>query len=302
MVKGAGLIMNVSVMQKFIRWPMRLSLLVGLMLAAWSGIAGAYVLEGPHVLELMVKKLKGPATLHVQQQVVIEDTMVSPQPVTLAENLYFNFPNRFRSETLHNNTQRILVTTPGQVLTVVDNAIVSHQEGRFDRYKDPLLYLTRELLHKILATYGVDVGVTSLGRWDDQLTYVIGAQYPDESASQVWVDKERFLPLRWINIFPGQATDQESERLEFIYRNWQKQGGVWYPHMIETYHNQQRVRQTRVLTVKSNVALQAELFNIAHLMTIYKPADEPHGDAQNDQTQMDEVDRAIDAFKKKFEP
>lgn len=277
-------------------------LLVCLVVTCWLGTAGAYVLEGPHVLELMVKKLKGASTLHIQQQVVIEDPMVSPLPVTLAENLYYNYPDRFRSETLHNNTQRILVTTPGQVLTVVDNAIASSEEGRFDRYKDPLLYLSRKLLHQILATHGVDVGLTSLGRWDDQLVYIIGAQYPDESVSQVWVDKERFLPLRWINFFPAESESEPPERLEFIYRNWQKQGGVWYPHQIETHHNQQRVRLAQVMNVSSNVPLQAELFNISHLMTLYQPVEEPMQDDQAGQTQMDEVERTIDSFKKKFDP
>lgn len=277
-------------------------LLACLAVTCWLGTAGAYVLEGPHVLELMVKKLKGASTLHVQQQVVIEDPMVSPLPVTLAENLYYNYPDRFRSETLHNDTQRILVTTPGQALTVVDNAIASSEEGRFDRYKDPLLYLSRKLLHQILASHGVDVGLTSLGRWDDELVYVIGAQYPDESVSQVWVDKERFLPVRWINIFPGESESEAPERLEFVYRNWQKQGGVWYPHQIETYHNQKRVRMTQVMKLSSNVPLQAELFNISHLMTLYQPVEASAQDDQTGQTQMEEVERTIDSFKKKFEP
>lgn len=286
-----------------IKRPKWLFLLAGLTLAGWISPAGAYVLEGPHVLELMVKALKGPETLHVRQQVVIEDPMVSPMPVTLAENLYYNYPDQFRSETLHNNTQRILVMAAGQVLTVVDNTIDSDHEGRFDRYKDPLLYLTRELMHKSLASQGIDVGTTSLGRWDDQLVYIIGAQYPDDSVSQVWVDKERFLPLRWINIFPGQSSSEQPERLEFIYRNWQKRGGIWYPHQIETYHNQQRVRMSTVLEVRSNVTLQAEKFNIAHLMTIYKSAEfSPQDKEQIGQTQMDEVERTIDSFKKKFEP
>lgn len=294
--------MDICVKQIFIRGAKRLGLLSVLMLASWIGTAGAYVLEGPHVLELMVKKLKGPSTLHVRQQVVIEDPLVSVQPVSVAENLYFSYPDRFRSETLHNNTQRILVATPGQVLTIVDNVIESNQEGRFDRYKDPLLYLTRELLHKALSRHGVDVGVTSLGRWDDQLAWVIGARYPDDTVSQVWVDKERFLPLRWINIMPGYSPSQPPDRLEFVYRNWKKQGGAWYPYQIETYYNQQRIRVTRVQEVQSNVALQAELFNIAHLMTLYRQPDVQSQDNLPQYKQMDEVDRTIDEFKKKFDP
>jgi outer membrane lipoprotein-sorting protein len=284
-----------------LKWPKWLCCMAGLALAGWVATAGAYVLEGPYVLALMVKKLQGPHTLHVQQQVVVEDPLVSPQSVILAENLYYSYPDRFRSETLYNNTQRILVSTPEQVLTVVDNVIASNQEGRFDAYKDLLLYLTRDLLHKALSMHGVDVGVTSLGHWGDQVAWVIGARYPDDSVSQVWVDKESLLPVRWITILAGPSPTQPPERLEFIYRNWEKQGGAWYPHQIETYHNQQRIRMTRVKQIQSNVTLPAELFDIAHLMTIYQPAD-AQTQEQTGHTQMDEVERTIDSFKKKFEP
>ncbi len=273
----------------------------GLIVAGWISPAGAYVLEGPHVLELMIKKLKGPQTLQVRQQAVIEDPMVSPQPVTLVENLYYSYPDRFRSEIQHDHTQRILVTSAGQVLTIVDNVITSNQEGRFDRYKDPLLYMARDLLFKAFSDHGVDVGVTSLGHWDDQLAWVIGAQYPDESVSQVWVDKDSFFPLRWINIMPARTPSQEPDRMEFVYRKWQKNGGVWYPHQIETFYNQQRIRVTRVKLVHPNVAIKAELFNIAHLMTMYQPPQVPDQDHAG-QKQMEEVDRTIDEFKKKFEP
>lgn len=274
---------------------------IGFLLTGWIGSTVAYVLEGPQVLELMVNKLKGPTTLHVFQQVTIEDPLVAPQPVTLTENLYYLYPDRFRAETQHTDTQRILVSTPDQVLTIVDNTIASQQEGRFDRYKDPLLFLSHDLLHGILSNHGVDIGVTSLGRWDDQLAWIIGAQYPDESHSQVWIDKERFFPLRWISILSGRLPSQEPDRLEFVYRNWQKQGGVWYPHLIETYHNQQRIRVARVQEIRANVTLQAEMFDIAHLMSIYPSADVQNQE-QQDQTQMDEVDRTLDDFKKKFEP
>jgi hypothetical protein len=278
----------------------------GLVLAAGlvpGSVSWAYVLEGPHVLDLMTHTKSKTQTLQVEQRVIIEDQSLSNQPIELEEILRFSFPDTFRSDTQYEQTHRVLVVASDQALTVVDGQIVSNQQGRFDRYKDLLLYRTRYLLHRALIAQHVDVGQTSLGRWDDHIVVVIGAQYPDESVSQLWVDKELFLPMRWI-IVPQDPDDAEAEktsRLEFIYRDWRKMNGVWYPMQIETTLNQQRIRLVRVKTVQSNVVMDAELFNISHLMTLYAPAEseEPLPRPESD---LDEVERTIEDFRKKFEP
>jgi outer membrane lipoprotein-sorting protein len=278
----------------------------GLVLAAGllpGSVSWAYVLEGPHLLDLMTHTKSKTQTLQVEQRVIIEDQSLSNQPIELEEILRFSFPDTFRSDTQYEQTHRVLVVASDQALTVVDGQIVSNQQGRFDRYKDLLLYRTRYLLHRALIAQHVDVGQTSLGRWDDHIVVVIGAQYPDESVSQLWVDKELFLPMRWI-IVPQDPDDAEAEktsRLEFIYRDWRKMNGVWYPMQIETTLNQQRIRLVRVKTVQSNVVMDAELFNISHLMTLYAPAEseEPLPRPESD---LDEVERTIEDFRKKFEP
>lgn len=277
---------------------MGLICVAGLMLAP---SAEAYVLEGPHVLDLMTRKKSPPQTLLVEQQVVIEDPALSDQPIELKEILRYSFPDTFRADTQHELTHRILVVAGRQALIVVDDQIISNQQGRFDHYKDVLLYRSQQLLHRALIAQHVDVGRTSLGRWDDHIVIVIGAQYPDESVSQLWVDKELFLPLRWIIVATDTSKDQEASRLEFIYRDWRKINKVWYPMQIETTLNQKRIRMVRVKTVKKDVVLDAELFNISNLMTLYEPA-EPEEPQPKTESELDEVERTIEDFRKKFEP
>lgn len=277
---------------------MGLICVAGLMLAP---SAEAYVLEGPHVLDLMTRKKSPPQTLLVEQQVVIEDPALSDQPIELKEILRYSFPDTFRADTQHELTHRILVVAGRQALIVVDDQIISNQQGRFDHYKDVLLYRSQQLLHRALIAQHVDVGRTSLGRWDDHIVIVIGAQYPDESVSQLWVDKELFLPLRWIIVATDTSKDQEASRLEFIYRDWRKINKVWHPMQIETTLNQKRIRMVRVKTVKKDVVLDAELFNISNLMTLYEPA-EPEEPQPKTESELDEVERTIEDFRKKFEP
>jgi hypothetical protein len=262
--------------------------------------AGGYVLEGPHALSLMVKALSGPKNLRVDQRVIIEDPGVSEQPLELTESLILQFPDRFRSDAWYQTTHRILLVSGDRQLVVIDKRITADEEGRFDRYKNLLLYHSRKLLIKALLTDGIDVGRSSLGRFDNRIVIIIGAQYPDESVNQVWLDKERFLPLRWISYGGANKTGSDDDRLEFVYRNWQKWDDVWWPSQIESYHRQQLVRQIRTRHVEADITLPSQVMSIAHLKSRYQQA-EPLQIPEPKKSETEEVLETIDEFRRKFE-
>jgi hypothetical protein len=148
------------------------------------------------------------------------------------------------------------------------------------------------------------VGITSLGMMEDRVVYVIGAVYPDDAVSQLWVDKDRLLPLRWINVVSSGDGTTASERLEFVFRNWQDVGGTWYPMAIETSLNGKTIRRIGVTQVKVNADIEGELLNIDHLKTVYeekKPAVPDNGIPDAD-AGVDEVQKTLEDFRKKFEP
>ena len=273
-------------------------LVVAIVLVAVT-MAGAYVLQGAHVLELMVQTLsKSKAkTLQVEQVVTIEDPESADHSVTVSETLAYAFPDRFRSDARFEQTHRIFVSARGEHLSIVDDKWQADQPNRYDRYKDLLLLHSRSLLHKALLTYGVDVGTTSLGRFEDRIVYVIGARYPDDSVSQVWVDKEFFLPLRWLSADPENPTAS----MEFIYRRWRKNGELWYPAQIETYYQKQLIRTILASKVQVDSALSPELWDVAHLKTLYLPEAAPT-DSEQPEADVDGVQQAIESFQKKFEP
>ena len=274
------------------------------MLCFGASPAVGYVLKGPHILELLVQKLAGASTLQVEQKVWIDDPDLSGVTLELDETLRLVLPGQVRSDIRHEDGHRIHVRSQGHHLTVIDGIIADESRGRFDRYQDLLLYNSRHALHRALLIQGVDVGITSLGEMEDRIVYVVGAAYPDDSVSQLWVDKERLLPLRWINVFPSADGATEPERLEFVYRNWQDTDGVWYPMEIETFHNQQSIRRIRVTKVQANAVFEGELLNIDHLKTVFKEkeTDSLTGEIPDADAGVDEVRKTLEDFRKKFEP
>jgi hypothetical protein len=118
------------------------------------------------------------------------------------------------------------------------------------------------------------------------------------------VDKERLLPLRWLNVVPSNDGTTASERLEFDFRNWQDVHGAWYPMVIETLLNGKMIRRIDVTRVDVNADIEGDLLNIDHLKTVYeekKPAVPENGVPDAD-AGVDEVQKTLEDFRKKFEP
>ncbi|MEJ2656281.1 MAG: hypothetical protein P8012_03685, partial [Desulfobacterales bacterium] len=187
----------------------------------------AYVLPGPYLLELMTQHLGSGDRLLVTQKLLVYDSDPGSGIVEFNETLKFIFPETFRSDIDSEKVQKIHIRSKDGFLTIIDGKISDEPDTPYDHYKDLLLFRSRKALQKRLLALGVNVRVSSLGRFQGRTAYVIGAQYPDEDTPQVWLDKNTFRPLRWI------MTRRPEQRLEVLYLNWQLLNHTWYPMHIE---------------------------------------------------------------------
>lgn len=258
----------------------------------------AYVLQGPHILELMIEKLGRARRLLVSQTLQSHGSGSHSVPVELRETLRFSFPEMFRADIQTENTRRIHVLSKGEVLTIVDGQVEIDTETRFDLYKDILLFRSRPLLEHRLTRFGVDVSVSSLGRLKDKPVFIVGAHYPDESVPQIWIDKRTFLPLRWI--VTRTAGGNRKDSLEVRYSQWKKDSGTYYPNRIEFLQGDDLMRRIEVNDVRVNPAFPDALFDIEHLKSINQPAT-PITSGQIEIKELSEVQKTIEDFKKIFE-
>jgi outer membrane lipoprotein-sorting protein len=251
----------------------------------------AYVLPGPFLLKLMIKNLGIADRLLVTQKLVLNDDNPNMSADELSETLKFVFPKTFRSDIVSENIQRIRILSDSSVFTVVDGKISDEPENSYDHYKDLILFRSREILQERLSNLGVDVKITSLGRFQGDPVYVLGAQYPDETSPQVWLDKKTFLPFRWI------MTNSATQNLEVLYLDWKKQNQTWYPMRIEFFSNGNLVREIHVQDIEVNPAFQADVFDIQKLKSLY-PQGAPSELKNGGKEELDEVQKTIEEFKK----
>jgi len=260
--------------------------------------ANAYLLQGPHLLELMTQNIGKTKNLFVSQKLVFYDESFKEGSIELKETLKYIFPEKFRSDIVSKNSKRIHVVSKGRSLTVIDGKTVAGHETIFDRYKDIILYNSRSALVQRLAHLGINVSVSSLGRFENKPVYVLGAQYPDESVSQIWLNKDTFRPFRWIinSKKPGGRIDF----LEIRYYKWRKISKIWYPMHIEFYQDDSLIRMIEVDEIKVDPGISAGLFDINRLKSTY-PKDTQVPLKQHQSGELSEVQKMIEEFKKIYE-
>ena len=257
--------------------------------------ANCYVLQGPHLLDLMIKKYGKAKRLLVSQKLIFYDNSHQMGAVKINETLSYVFPEEFRSDILSENTQKIHVVSKGRELTIIDGKIADDFQSVFDIYKDIILYRSRILLQERLNILGVDTSISSLGRFRGKIAYIVGAQYPDESAPQVWINKDTFRPFRWI--ISKKTSHGRRDTTEFRYVEWKRFDNNWYPIRIEIYQNNTLLREIVVDHVETNPSFSEDLFDIKQLQSTYMEADQMR-QKQRDSEGLSEVQKTIEDFKK----
>lgn len=262
-----------------------LGLLLGFKVPAY-----AYILPGPFLLKLMTQHLGTAKRLWVNQKLIFYNDNPQTSAIELSEDIKYIFPAIFRSDISSENIQKIHVFSRGNILTIMDGKVSDEPESSYEDYKDLFLFRSREQLQERLSRLGVDVKVSSFGRFQGQPAYVVGAQYPDETHSQIWLDKNTFRPFRWI------MASNANQNLEVRYLKWNKFQAIWYPMHIEFISNDKLVREIHVQNIKVNPSFSKKLFDIEYLKLHY-PRTKPNVSVdKNNKANQNEIQKTIEDF------
>ena len=258
----------------------------------------AYILRGPHLLELMTRQYGRAESLMVVQKVLFYEAVSGKVLAEAEETLRYVFPDVFRSDTVSRHASRVHLVSGAKTLTLVDEKIVANDETLFDLYKDILLYRSRELLEKRLGSAGVDTSLTCLGRFEGRIAVILGSEKPDEPVSQVWVDKETFQPMRWVVVNGTDGTPGTD--MEIRYDDWRQVNQTWYPMHIGMYKDGGMVREIRAETLRVNPSFPKELLDAERLEINYLQS-MPEKSDTSVQGELSEIEKTINDFRKRIE-
>ena len=261
------------------------------------GTCEAYILRGPYLLDRMTRKLDGIQSMLVTQQVQFLDADENGSSQA-EETLRYLFPQSFRSDARSEESQRIHVVDHGRSMTVINGKRVGGDETVFDIYKEILLFRSRERLNDRLIDSGIDMSVVAYGRFEDKIAFVIGAEKPDDPVPRLWIDKETFLPMRWL--VKKKSAEADPVWVEIRYADWRRIDHAWYPMQITYLQDGEPIREIRVDSLKTNLTFPQELFDVEHLKEKYA-ALLPEDKAGPVSGELNEIEQSIDEFRKKYE-
>ncbi|MEJ2640078.1 MAG: hypothetical protein P8010_10920 [Desulfosarcinaceae bacterium] len=240
----------------------------------------------------------------------VEPPQAEAIPPVVMEELTYQLPGGFRAEIRSEAIHRLYLEVGGEALLLVDGRLDPKGGGWFEEFKDLFLFTRRLALHRHLAVKGVDLAVASLGLWEERPVYVLGARFPDAAPNQIWVDKETLLPLRWLwQTAPDKrggsgvaGAPRETRTFEIRYDRWQLFGKRRYPLRVRFFENHELVRTLFAEAVSVNPEVDASLMDLAALReTALPPAEADSPAKEGGDSEVGEIQEAIDIFKKRFE-
>ena len=259
-----------------------------------SGMSEAFVPQAPHLLYLVMKKIRQPVGIEAfQTRKILNYSDTGKGVVALEEKLYFLYPHQFRSEIISDIMTGFRVESDFKFLKVMNGLIISHEKSLVDLYTDILLYRDYESLLNQLVLAGVDTTKVSFQRVNDTICYVIGRSLEKHKPyAGLWIEKDTFLPIKYV-------VKKNGWLAEFFYNNWQRVSKTWYPMQISIFLDNQLSAMINVKNFNLKSEFSPSLFDIDHIERSYPVNDSgsPEGNAR----QVDELEKRIEDFKKLYE-
>jgi outer membrane lipoprotein-sorting protein len=258
------------------------------------GLGEAFVPQAPHLLHLVIGKIKQPAGIEAFQTKKIFNYKDTEKGfIELEEKLTYAYPNQFRSDIISDTLTSFSVESDFKFVKVMDGVIVSLDKQLVDLYTDILLYRDYESLLNQLDLAGIDTQKVSFQRYDDIICYVIGSSpAKGKPFAGLWIEKDTFLPLKY-------EVEKNGWRVEFIYSDWQRVSKTWYPMQVSILLDNQLFARIDVRNFNLNPGSPLSLFDIEHIKRLY-PVNDPESLNENSK-QVDELDKRLEDFKKLYE-
>ena len=113
----------------------------------------------------------------------------------------------------------------------------------------------------MLRRMGIDGTKLHESSWRGAVVYVVGAIRGDTTTKQIWVERDRLVPVRLIG-------NTRQGRSDFRFTNYTQAGVQWVPGEIEQFVNGKRRFVEQFTQVRTNVSFPDALFDPKRLAVV----------------------------------
>ncbi|WDP89216.1 MAG: hypothetical protein HUN04_05515 [Desulfobacter sp.] len=264
-----------------------------------GGIRGeAFVPQTPHLLHLVVKKIRIPEGMTVSQtrriaaasQAGQEGGAVEMQ--SLGETLTYGFPDRLRSEIRNGAASRFYALSPAGFVKVENGQVTDLAQAPGEFYTDPLLYRDHDIFAGVLARRGINTSKVTLQRLDGEICWFIGEPaYDGEVMPGLWIGKDSFFPKRYL-------IRNANRIIDVRYGNWERISRSWYPKEARIFVDGELFAQIVVDRMSLASGLPGSLFDIKGILERYPKRSVENGEQGSG---TGHLDKEIDTFNQLYD-
>ncbi len=260
----------------------------------------AYIIPTHQIVRLMVKSKPKYTALRIEQSVVLyQDTFVGGK-LEVPSLLFLEAPDKARLEVSFPQERRILVSQGGQSVSLVADRIAPEDKAELRQrliFRNLILLPSTKAILRLLREEGVNTGKVALGRHKGKIAYIIGAREGEERVPQLWVEKERLFPLRFIGrvIIEGVVKMIEIKYQDYRYLS----GGLSYPFRVEFYTDEKLTQCFRVKEIYESPKLVKGMFDVARIRKEHPPAEKPPPEEKVEPEKANSIEQLLEESKKK---
>ena len=219
----------------------------------------AFILPSSKIFEFMEKERNKLSGVKVSQTTFVYDDALPQGKLEALSTLYLKKPDKFYLENKFSNNTMTVVANGSQVVTLVDNKIQRNIIGIKEDLilRDLILCPSSSKILGRLKEFGIDTNSVGFGRANGIIVYIIGAKRKDNPLPQIWIDKERFIPIKLI------AMDKENSRwFEIEFLDYRLVDGFWYPFIINFFSDKKLVQTFIATDIFINSQISDHIFDV----------------------------------------
>jgi hypothetical protein len=113
-----------------------------------------------------------------------------------------------------------------------------------------------------LEAEGIDLGKLHADRWNGAKVWVVGAEEGDTATSQFWIEQDRLLFVRLIEVRKNPKQPQApADLLDVTFEKYQPLGKGWVAPEVVIKVNGKEVQRETYRDIRADVPLQADLYD-----------------------------------------
>ena len=226
--------------------------------------ASGYIPSAHFIIKMMLEGNGAIDHVMVEQTAIIFDEDSGGEALRVPGVLYLKLPDGYRLDMTLPYEKKTSIYRKGEIFTIVDGEIVSRGPDRRALFKDFLIRHSVNRIMGLLRSKHVNIERTGLGRFGGKVSYIIGAGETETEFPQLWIEKDSFLPLRFV---AKEKREESIVTVEVRYLDYRHIDDKFrYPSTIEFYADDKLTLRYQTEKVMVNTSMPDNVFDMKKLI------------------------------------